>query len=121
VAISTLGPLTALVAAVTVGVSACGSVSRTGPPGKGFCGLVAFSPASEDGAFDIRTSGVSCSVARSVARASRDNEPSGTGGRSPPIYRIDSFTCKGRETTAALPTVRYQCLRGDAEVTFDRP
>jgi hypothetical protein len=119
-AVSTLCPLTALVAAVTVGASACGSVSHTRLAGKRSCGVVAFSPASEDGAFEIRTSGISCSVARSVARASRYEGSSGTGGPSSPIYRFDGFTCKGRETTAALPTVRYECLRGDAKVTFNR-
>jgi hypothetical protein len=80
------------------------------------CGSLSFTPASEDGAFDIRARGTSCRTARRVARAA---EPTSvTDG--PFRFRARGFSCRGTVRDTALPQVRWRCMRGAAVVTFHR-
>jgi hypothetical protein len=84
------------------------------------CGNVDLSSeASEEGAYDIRATAVSCATARAVARASKHHGPSGEDGREF-RYRSRGFTCRGRESATTLPSVRYTCRRGTARVRFDK-
>ena len=79
------------------------------------CGNVVFTPASEDGAFDIRARDTSCRTARRVARASRTRDVTG-----PYRYRARGFRCRGRRVDEGLPQVRWRCTRRSALVTFTR-
>ena len=80
------------------------------------CGSVGFTEGTSDGAFAIRATGVSCRVARRVARASRSH-----GVEDPPDrYSARGFTCRGRYSDEGMPGVRYRCTRGSATVRFDR-
>lgn len=76
------------------------------------CGDVAFTPNSDDGAFQINVVGASCDIARGVARAARRQEGL--------AYRAQGFRCNGeRREGEALPTVEWICVRGsDALVVF---
>jgi hypothetical protein len=80
------------------------------------CGTVAFAPNSEDGAFDIRATGVGCATARRVARAARNTDVAPGTQR----YRRAGFVCTGRYDGSGLPSVRFRCTRGVAVVRFVR-
>ena len=81
------------------------------------CGSIAFTPNSDEGVSDIRAHGVSCRVARRVARGSDNHGPSGEPGKVF-RYRSGRFRCRGVEQDTALPSVRYRCVRGSALVRF---
>ena len=105
-------PTVAVLATLALALPACGDDEQPVAD----CGLVAFTPQSDDGAFEIRARGVDCTVARSVARGSRDVRASA------PRYRARGFACTGGATGGddALPGTAYRCTRGDATVTFTR-
>jgi hypothetical protein len=85
------------------------------------CGSVAFASASDNGAFQIRATGVSCRTARAVARASRPAALGPAEGRTSATYRIRRFRCRGvADTASELPALRYTCRRAAARVRFVR-
>jgi len=80
------------------------------------CGLISFTPNSDDGAFSIRARGVGCVTARRVARAVRPLKIVD----GPRRYRSNGFVCRGRLDDTSLAMVRWRCARGAAVVTFNR-
>ena len=110
--------LAATLTLLAAALGACGGDDEEPAPAPAAnCGLVAFTPNSDDGAFEIRARGVGCATARKVARASRD-----VAIRSRPLPRFaaEGFECAGTPTDDALPGTAYRCTRGDAVVTFTR-
>lgn len=75
------------------------------------CGDVGFEPNTDAGAFNIEAAGVGCRVARQVAGAAE--------GQSGERYGARNFDCRPTGTVGMLPSVQYECARGDAVVTFD--
>ena len=80
------------------------------------CGTVVFTPNSDDGAFGVRATFVSCRTARQVAARSQRTSPVD----GPTRYRALGFRCRGRARDTALPTMRWRCTRSGAVVTFTR-
>ena len=82
------------------------------------CGLVAFIPQSDNGAFAIVAKRTSCLSARQVARGSRHHGPSRNVSHH---YRAAGFNCDGvLFSETPLPFVLYTCRRGNRTVAFDR-
>jgi hypothetical protein len=82
------------------------------------CGSISFALQSDNIAFDIRTAGIPCALARAVASASRSSRLRPGRGRR---YRAEDFACRGRFVLP--PGKRYEhyvCVRGRATVTFNR-
>jgi hypothetical protein len=73
------------------------------------CASVTFTPASDHGAFGIRARGVSCAVARDVARGGEDGDLR---------YRRAGLRCRGVFDDAGLAQTIYRCTRPGARVTF---
>jgi hypothetical protein len=72
------------------------------------CGTLAFTPRTEDGAFELTARGVSCEIAREVALAI-------DAGETRPL----SFRCRGRwESGPGLPHSHWFCVRGGQEVSW---
>jgi hypothetical protein len=80
-------------------------IVRPGVP----CRRVAFTPASDHGAFQIRARNVDCAAARNVARGADD------GDRR---YRRGGLRCRGTFDPSGLPKTVYRCTRARARVTF---
>jgi hypothetical protein len=83
------------------------------------CGNVGFERNSDNVAWGIRATGVSCRTARAVARRSRNRGPSGRPGTRF-SYRALGFRCVGIEADTGLPSVPYRCRRGAARIRFDK-
>jgi len=83
------------------------------------CGWVGFERASDNGAFKIRATRVSCRIARAVASGSRDHGPRGRPGATY-FYKARGFRCWGRELSTPLPDAEYHCRRRSSRVTFHR-
>lgn len=81
-----------------------------------FCGSIAFTPRTEDGAGDIVGFRTGCRTARRVARASRAHGVD----EQPRRYRAHGYSCRGRLRDRGLPTVAWYCVRGRAVVSFVR-
>lgn len=76
------------------------------------CGDVGYTPQSDHGAFDIEARGVSCAVARGVARDAEGE---------PRTFTTRGFRCAGeRRTDRELPTTAFTCRSGERRVWFDR-
>jgi hypothetical protein len=73
------------------------------------CDPVAFTPASDNGAFSIRARNVGCAVAREVARGAEGGELR---------YRRAGMRCRGIFDGARLAQTIYRCTRPGARVTF---
>jgi hypothetical protein len=73
------------------------------------CAAVAFTPASDNGAFSIRARNVSCAVARDVARGAEGGDLS---------YRRAGLRCRGVFDDSRLAQTIYRCTRQGARVTF---
>jgi hypothetical protein len=81
------------------------NVVRTGQR----CENVAFTPASDHGAFGIRARNVTCAVAREVARGGEDGDLR---------YRRAGLSCRGIFDDAGLARTVYRCTRRGERVTF---
>jgi hypothetical protein len=109
----------ACAAAVALGLVVAAPASADGATRN--CGSVAFATASDNGAFQIRATGVSCRTARAIARASRPAAFGPAEGRTSATYRIRRFRCRGvADTASELPALRYTCRRAAARVRFVR-
>lgn len=80
------------------------------------CGLVAFTPNSDDGAFSITAWDTSCTTAQAVATASRDRPVR----QRPPAFTARGFRCSGFYSGESLPSVLWRCTRNTAVVSFTR-
>ena len=83
------------------------------------CGIVAFAPRSDNGAFYIKARGTTCSIARAVARASRPSHFS----RGDAIYTSHRFRCLGQGSDlggVGKYVVKFECYRGRSGVSFLR-
>ncbi len=86
-------------------------------PRSASCALIAFSPNSDDIAFDIKTFGITCATGHSVAKASAPSAPTRTRAR---VHR--------RRVPLPGHVVRpvgkwyehYVCRSGATRVVFDR-
>ena len=104
--------LTAAVACAVL--AACGGDEKPAEPTA--CGMIGFTPQTDDGAFDIQATGVGCATAKQVARATRDRRVS-----DPLSFSAEGFACTGERTPSdALPGVAWRCERDGAVVTFTR-
>lgn len=81
------------------------------------CNPVVFTPNSEDGAGDIRATGLPCSEAEAfVAVAGRLTSSGG-----PDQLDVEGFHCERVASQVdPLPTSTYECVDGDRKVTFVR-
>lgn len=96
------------------GLPACGSGARPAKPAN--CGDVGFTPQTDDGAFNIVATGVSCSGARRVAAMTRNRRYT-----DPLSYEADGFSCTGtRVPSGELPGVAWRCTRDGDTITFTR-
>lgn len=81
------------------------------------CGLVGFTPYSEDAASDIRATGVTCDEARAFVNVAGRRTSSG----GPPSLEVEGWRCGVTATSMdPLPTSSYRCTEGAATVTFVR-
>lgn len=80
------------------------------------CGDIAFAPASDAGAWEIRADRVSCRTARSVAAKSRSHNVVD----GPRRYAVRGFRCHGRQGNTVLPSVIWRCRRSGATVRFSQ-
>jgi hypothetical protein len=76
----------------------------------GECGAVLFDPRGARGAFEVRARGVSCELARKVARASRRH-----GGER---YPARGFRCVARQVGVGLGRFAYRCRKSRILVRF---
>jgi hypothetical protein len=96
------------------GLSGCGEDEQTAKAVR--CGDVAFTPQSDDGAFNIVATGVSCEGARRVAALTRNRRHA-----DPLSYEADGFSCTGtRVPNDGLPSVDWRCTRNGDTITFTR-
>lgn len=75
------------------------------------CGLVAYAPQSDYGAFEIEARGTTCETAKAVATAAKDqSEP----------FDAEGFSCEGEpDDSGPLPSTEWTCRGPDgAEITF---
>ena len=92
------------------------------PPGAAHrpqCGLIAFASPGEDGAFQIAALDASCSLARTVADASRPSR----FRLGDPHYRDLGFACAGRSEQLGghgKQVVAFECVRDRSQVSFLR-
>lgn len=106
-------PVIVLVLLLT-GLSACGSEEPPAKPAN--CGDVGFTPQTDDGAFNIVATGVSCERARRVATMTRNRRYA-----DPLSYEADGFSCTGtRVPNEGLPGVDWRCTRNGDTITFTR-
>lgn len=83
------------------------TATATGPQD---CGQVVFTPNSDNGAFAVQATGVSCETARAVAAAAENRSGS---------YAAEGFDCKGiADETAALASTAWTCTNDGARITF---
>ncbi len=120
---STPAPATTAAPTTTAGQGSntATSTSQTGgtPAGSGgggsqaqSCPNVVFVQATSHGAFQVSTTGASCSTAQAVAGAAK----SCFGCR----YSAQGFQCTGHEVTTGLIRVNYTCTQGSDRITFVR-
>lgn len=82
------------------------------------CGMVGFTPNSEDAASDITvTTGTSCDAARAFVEVAGHQTSSG----GPDEVVIDGYQCVRTETAEdPLPKSNYRCTKGTTVITFVR-
>jgi hypothetical protein len=83
------------------------------------CGLIAFATQGEDGAFQIAARDISCSLARTVADASRPSR----FRHGDPRYTELGFACMGRSEQLGghgKQVVAFECVRDRSYVSFLR-
>ena len=96
------------------GLSACGDDEPRATSTN--CGDVGFTPQTDDGAFNIVATGVSCERARRVAAITRNRRYA-----DPLSYEADGFSCTGaRVPNDGLPGVNWRCTRSGDTITFTR-
>ena len=96
------------------GLSACGDDEP--PVTTARCGDVAFAPQTDDGAFNIVATGVSCERARRVAAMTRDRRYA-----DPLSFAADGFSCTGTRVPGdGLPGVDWRCVRNGDTIAFTR-
>ncbi len=108
--------LRALVAVAGLACAAPGIAEATQPPQ---CGLIAFAQQGENGAFRIAARDTSCSLARTVADASRPSR----FRRGDPHYIELGFICSGRSEQLGghgKQVVAFECVRNRSYVSFLR-
>ena len=81
------------------------------------CGMVGFTPNSEDAASEITATGLSCDEAEAFVRVAGERTSSG----GPDRLDVSGYRCvrTGSEQDP-LPLSRYECTNGDKKVTFVR-
>ena len=94
------------------------TVSDTADPIPQSCGMVGFTPNSEDVAARITaTRDLSCDAARAFVEVAGRQTSSG----GPQEVDVDGFHCVRTESSDdPLPTSTYRCTKGDAAITFVR-
>ena len=80
------------------------------------CGKVSFEANSDNGAFDIRAQGTTCTTAKRVARASKRHGV----GHTPYRFTTRGYSCRGIDAADVLPSVNWSCVKGQAIVLFVR-
>jgi hypothetical protein len=91
--------------------------TTTAPPGPLKCQSVGFTPNSEDGAFDVMATGLSCAEAEAFVR----NAGARTSSGGPPSVTVDGYRCVlTRSEQEPLPQAFYECTNGSKKVTFVR-
>ena len=116
-----------VIAAVIAGIGAFASLASVAAgrsnhvrrqPRSASCAGIAFAPNSDDIAFDVKTFGVTCLTARSVAQGSA---PSGLRPGPDRAYSVAGFHCQG---TLVQPVGKwyehYVCRSGRTQVVFNR-
>ena len=81
------------------------------------CGMVGFTPNSEDAASEITATGLSCDEAEAFVRVAGERTSSG----GPDRLDVSGYRCvrTGSEQDP-LPVSRYECTNGSKKVTFVR-
>lgn len=84
------------------------------------CGDIVFMRLSDNGAFDIRASRVSCVAAKRVAGIARRFSIGERGEVA--RYATDGFRCVGRNVQPpnSIATLQFRCARATARITFVR-
>ena len=81
------------------------------------CQSVGFTPNSEDGAFDVMATGLSCADAEAFVRKAGARTSSG----GPQSVTVDGYRCVlTRSEQEPLPQAFYECTNDSRKVTFVR-
>jgi hypothetical protein len=99
------------------GASVTAATTNTAPATTLRCGMVGFTPNSEDAASEITATGLSCNEAEAFVRVAGERTSSG----GPDRLDVSGYRCvrTGSEQDP-LPLSRYECTNGDKKVTFVR-
>jgi hypothetical protein len=109
------GGTTTTLAATTATSSA--TTTATAKPVTLKCQSVGFTPNSEDGAFDVMATGLSCADAEAFVRVAGARTSSG----GPPELDVSGYHCvRTRSEQDPLPQAFYECTDGPRKVTFVR-
>lgn len=94
------------------------TVAADAPPAVLQCGMVGFTPNSDDAASEITvTTGTSCDAARAFVEAAGPQ----TSSVGPDEVAVEGYRCVRTETAEdALPRSKYRCTRGTTVITFVR-
>ena len=81
------------------------------------CGMVGFTPNSEDAASEITATGLSCDEAEAFVRVAGERTSSG----GPDRLDVSGYRCvRTSSEQDPLPLSRYECTNGHKNVTFVR-
>ena len=81
------------------------------------CGMVGFTPNSEDAASQITATGLSCDEAEAFVRVAGERTSSG----GPDSLEVSGYRCvRTSSEQEPLPVSRYECTNGSKKVTFTR-
>ncbi len=102
---------------LTFALAGCTDDSGSNGPTTALCDQVVFTPNSEDGASDIRATGLPCEEAEAFVTVAGRLTSSG----GPPELDVEGFHCvRVASQQDPLPTSTYECTDGAKKVTFVR-
>ena len=107
-------PETTTTSATTISSTAS---TTTAPPVTLKCQSIGFTPNTEDGAFDVMATGLSCADAEAFVRIAGARTSSG----GPQSLSVEGYRCVlARSEQEPLPQAFYDCTSGSRKVTFVR-
>ena len=105
-------PETTTTSATTISSTAS---TTTAPPVTLKCQSIGFTPNTEDGAFDVMATGLSCADAEAFVRIAGARTSSG----GPQSLSVEGYRCVlTRSEQEPLPQAFYDCTSGSRKVTF---
>lgn len=84
------------------------------------CGNLTFTKNTEDVAWNVRASGVSCRAARRVVKQVRGKWPSPSFDGATSDFSYRGWWCHGVERDLTLPQVNWKCTKRSAWIRFKK-